>query len=300
MTGAFSNSARELAARLGLHRAGREWRGRCPACGYAEAFALTDGKNGGAIWWCASCGDQDAIARALGCPEKVAAPRRPTNDARPARARLEPAARVLCGAEAAAQSPIAVRYLEMRGLSHLATCAELCFREDCWHPSGTRLAALIAVVRDVNGKFTGIHRTYLRRDGSAKADIEPPRASLGPVRGGAVRLVPLEQVLAAGELVLGEGIETSASAGLLLGLPAWAAVSAGNLAAGLALPVEIHRVVIAGDRDPADAQGKAPGQDAARAAWWRLRREGRQARIAMPGEGRGDFNDIWLAKGACR
>jgi hypothetical protein len=63
-----------------------------------------------------------------------------------------------------------------------------------------RLPALVAAVRDVDGKFVGIHRTFLRRDGSAKADIEPAKASLGPVRGGAVRLATIERVLEAGAL----------------------------------------------------------------------------------------------------
>jgi hypothetical protein len=104
-------------------------------------------------------------------------------------------------------------------------------------------------------------------------------------------LAPLDQVLVTGELVIGEGIETSASAGLLLGLPAWAAVSASNLAGGVALPGSIRRVLIAADRD-------AAGQDAARAAVSRFRREGRTVRKATPNEGRGDFNDIKLAGGA--
>jgi phage/plasmid primase-like uncharacterized protein len=295
-----SADARELAARLGLHRAGNEWRGRCPACGYAEAFALADGRLG-PVWWCGSCGDQTAIAQALGRPQKASTSGAPAHDVRDAQGRLERVERILRGCEPAAQSVVACRYLEVRGLGHLAGCPELFHHSACPHPSSTRereirLPALVAIVRDVDGKLTGIHRTFLRRDGSGKADIEPPRASLGPVRGGAVRLVPLHDVLTVGELVIGEGIETSASAGVLLKLPAWAAVSAGNLAAGVMLPTEIRKVVIAADRDPPDAQGKCPGQDAARSAWFRLRHEGRAVRIAMPGAGRGDFNEILQAR----
>jgi phage/plasmid primase-like uncharacterized protein len=154
-------------------------------------------------------------------------------------------------------------------------------------------------VRDANGKFVAVHRTYLRADGSSKADVEPKKASLGAIWGGAVQLASLEKVLAVGELAIGEGIETSASAGLLLGLPAWAAISAGNLGDGIQLPEEIRRVVIAADRDVADQHGRRAGQDAARAAVIRFRREGRVARIAMPDEGRGDFNDILVSRGAC-
>jgi phage/plasmid primase-like uncharacterized protein len=193
------------------------------------------------------------------------------------------------------------RYLHSRGNEHLVTCEDLGFRPDCPHPTGTvdqpvRLPALIAAVRDVEGRFLGIHRTFLKHDGSGKADVEPQKASLGTIWGGAVRLASLEQVRAVGELAIGEGIETSASAGLLLGLPAWAAVNAGNLGNGILLPDAIRKVVISADRDVADQHGRRAGQDAARAAVIRFRREGRVARIAMPDAGRGDFNDLLLAK----
>jgi hypothetical protein len=57
-------SVRELAARLGLHRAGREWRGACPCCGYHDAFALAE-RQGHPLAWCASCQNREAVARLL-------------------------------------------------------------------------------------------------------------------------------------------------------------------------------------------------------------------------------------------
>jgi len=75
--------------------------------------------------------------------------------------------------------------------------------------------------------------------------------------------------------VIGEGIETAASAGLLLGLPAWAAMSAGNLAKGLLLPPEVRAVVVAADPD-------RPGRAAADAAAIRWQAEGRRVRTATP------------------
>ena len=282
--------AYELATRFRLHRVGRAWRGACPACGYADAFALTDGKLG-PIGWCASCGDRDAIARIIGDPRKAAAASRlPNKDAaRNAQARLERVERIWRDSEVVIGTPAAV-YLDARGIGHLATCPELRFHTHCPHPTGTperrvRLPALLAAVRDNENRLIGIHRTFLRGDGSGKAEIEPQKASVGAVRGGAVRLASLDHVLEVGELVIGEGIETAASAGLLLGLPAWAAISAGNLAHGVVLPTGIRKLVIASDRDPA-------GQVAARAAWFRFRREDRLVRVATPDESRGDFNDI--------
>jgi hypothetical protein len=74
-----------------------------------------------------------------------------------------------------------------------------------------------------------------------------------------------------------------------MGLPAWAAISAGNLAKGLLLPPEAVSVVIAADPDKA-------GADAARSAWERWTGEGRTVRIATP-DGPGDFNDLLLERG---
>jgi hypothetical protein len=54
-------SARELAARLELHRSGREWRGNCSSCGYADTF-MTE-RRGRVLGWCASCQDQDFVTR---------------------------------------------------------------------------------------------------------------------------------------------------------------------------------------------------------------------------------------------
>jgi hypothetical protein len=77
---------------------------------------------------------------------------------------------------------------------------------------------------------------------------------------------------------------------LLLGLPAWAAISAGNLGGGLLLPPEVRCVVIAADPDD-------PGRQAARDAWPRWTAEGREVRVALP-DGSGDFNDLLQARGA--
>ncbi|MCL2429793.1 MAG: toprim domain-containing protein [Alphaproteobacteria bacterium] len=90
------------------------------------------------------------------------------------------------------------------------------------------------------------------------------------------------------EVVTGEGIETSASAGRLLGLPAWAAISAGNLARGLVLPPEVRAVVIATDRDQS-------GERAASEAWHRWCSEGRSVRLLWPHAVGADCNDVLTA-----
>jgi putative DNA primase/helicase len=76
-----------------------------------------------------------------------------------------------------------------------------------------------------------------------------------------------------------------------MGFPAWAALSAGNLAKGLVLPPEARRVVIAADPDDA-------GRTAAREAWLRWKAEDREVQIAMPDRESFDFNDLLRAREA--
>jgi phage/plasmid primase-like uncharacterized protein len=292
-------NTRELAAQLRLHRAGREWRGACPVCGYNDSFVLAEGKHGTAIGWCASCQNREAIAAMLGGGRRHGgpAPKPPPRAADDVQKRIERAERLWLSRLGLLGSVAAI-YLDTRGIGHLVPCADLGFHPSCPHPTSSfehpvRLPALLAAVRDVEGKFVGVHRTYLRRDGSGKADIEPAKASLGPVRGGAVRLTRLEDVLAAGAVVIAEGIETAASAGLMLNLPAWAAVFAGNMKSGLTLPTSVRKVIIAADRD-------AAGIEAAEWAKARLKREGREVDLAVPDDGVGDFNDLLLARRARR
>ena len=74
--------------------------------------------------------------------------------------------------------------------------------------------------------------------------------------------------------MIGEGIETSLSAGLLTGLPAWAALSAGNMAR-VPLPDDVQEVWIASDHD-------APGQRAAGQAADAFMAQGRAVQVLTP------------------
>jgi len=176
----------------------------------------------------------------------------------------------------------AQRYLARRGLPWLAHNDAIRFRAEASHPKGGKLLAMVALVHDGAGNICAAHRTYIAGDGS-KAGVEPPKASLGSFAGGAIRLHPPGP-----ELLVAEGLETAASAGLLLGLPAWAGVACGNLACNMVLPPGVRSVVIAADPD-------GPGRRAAAKAARRWTAEGRRVRVALP-DGPGDFNDILLAR----
>lgn len=276
-------TATELASRLGLRKSRREWRGPCPACAYAAAFIVTAGRDGRALVRCVSCGDPNGITDAL---NRVTAgswtppdPAEPQSDIEAKAKKRQAARRCWDGAQPVA-STLAERYLWGRRLGFLTASPVLRFRPDTSHPQGGRLPAMVALISNEQDEPIALHRTYLATATGSKADIEPQKASLGPVWGGAIRLATYKSGL---PLVIGEGIETAASAGIMLDAPAWAAISAGNLAAGLVLPNAVRHVMIAVDPDE-------PGERAAQAAGRRWTAEGRRVDLIRP-TGGGDFND---------
>jgi putative DNA primase/helicase len=281
-------TAIDIAGRLGLQKYRRSWRGTCPACDYARTFSIRELK-GRTVSFCANgCGRDalaDALARVTGADNKPAERATENQDDAARRAVATADALKIWAGSTTAMHTLADAYLTRRTLPGLAASAALRFRGDCHHPEQRgRYPALVALVVDVAGKPVAVHRSYLAA-GGVKASLVPPKASKGPVWGGAIRLDP-----EAPEIVVGEGIESSASAGRLVHLPAWAALSAGNMARGLILPPGVRSVVIAADADEA-------GKRAAEAAADRWRAEGRRVRIARPDRPGQDFNDILRERG---
>ena len=193
---------------------------------------------------------------------------------------------------------IAETYLRhVRGVGHVAGAEALRFHPALSHPYAPgRYPCLVAGVQDVHGDFRGVQRIYLDREGAPrKASVEPVRASLGSLAGGAVRLAEPEH---GRPLLVGEGIESTAAAMLLLDVPGWAALGTSGLRA-IELPEYVIDVVIAADRD-ADGAGQLAAVDLTE----RLESEGRRVRIELPLYGTrparisrsfvGDWNDVLL------
>lgn len=179
-------------------------------------------------------------------------------------------------------TPVEV-YLRSRGIA-LPPPPSLRFHPALPHPIGVTCPGMVAAVVNVKGETVAIHRTYLRADGGAKADIPgETKLALGPLAGGAVRLA---QPTAAQWLIVGEGIESTLSAMQLMKLPGWAALSTSGLR-GLALPPEITWMVIAADNDINGA-----GEAAAIAVADRWVAEGRRVKRSKPTEPGSDFNDL--------
>ena len=283
-----ASDAAVIAHRLGLERSAgsREWRGRCPACGYSNSFMLKERRTR-ILVWCASCQDQNTVwsrvRNASGGVQHLVQGSGNEERADPA-ARSASIAAALWRSALPCPGTIAAAYLSGRGLPALAASAALRYRSTTRHPSGVTLPAMVAQIVDTAGAPMAVHRTFLRSDAIEQASNYPPKASLGPTAGGVIRLQP-----ATSKLVVAEGIETAASAGLIFGLPAWSAISAGNLGHHLQLPHLVREIVIAADAD-------LPGEAAAVAAAARWRREGRVVQIARPNRAGTDFNDILMAR----
>jgi hypothetical protein len=195
---------------------------------------------------------------------------------------LKPFERLWDIATALAGTPGAAWFETLR-LGHLIGCPELRFHPACHHPAGGRFPAVVAAIRSLDGALIGALRIYIRHDGTGLADTASPRAAMGSVMSGAIRLAPIEDVTAAGALVVAVDLEEAAALGLLMGRPAWAAATVPNLAGrnGIALPREAWRAAIV-----------TVGSDgAATSAWRRFRREDREAHTFTPPDGAHGYVD---------
>ncbi|OSI68553.1 DUF7146 domain-containing protein [Bradyrhizobium canariense] len=147
-------------------------------------------------------------------------------------------------------------YLQRRGITRIHHGGSLRFHPRCYYRPDDHLPtetwpAMVARVTDLDGRITGVHRTWLDPDGFdrvrlGKAPIDTPRRAMGDLLGNAVRFGVVDDVLAAGE-----GIETMLSLRCVLAsMPMAAALSANHLSAVL-LPSSLRRLYIARDSDAA-------------------------------------------------
>jgi len=171
----------------------------------------------------------------------------------------------------------ATHYLQGRGID-CPLPPTLRYLQDCKHPAGSRMPAMIA---RVDGAMSfAVHRTFLARHGRRKTHLHPAKAMLGSCKGGAVHLSPFSFQTEGGPLVVTEGIENGLS--LLCGIldqPAtvWAALSTSGMTA-LNLPRQPGHLIIAGD-------GDAAGQSAARKLSYRAAHLGWRVSHLTPPDG---------------
>jgi hypothetical protein len=190
-------------------------------------------------------------------------------------------------------SGVAEIYLRGRDLANRSGLAALRFHPDCYYradadsPTET-WPALIAAVTDLDGDVTGVHRTWLARDGRGKAPVEIPRRAMGDLLGNAVRFGTVSDVMAAGE-----GIETVLSLHEIMpDLPLAACLSSAHLAA-MTFPPALGRLYVLRDDDPA-------GDHAVTTLMARTQEAGIECLVLSPRLA--DFNDDlrYLGRGAMR
>jgi hypothetical protein len=263
-------------------------------------LVIRDGDAGNLLVTCwGGCGRLDVLAelrrrglldgRADFAPH-IGLPARRDDDARRTARALKIWRDTQCGA-----STIVARYLADRGITLDQWPASLGFHSRCPRPKDgvgnfvPTLPAMVALVEHVERGPMAVHCTYLRPDGTGKAAIENPKATFGPVAGGAVRFgMPREKQW----LAVGEGLETMLSVAVACSMPAWAALSAGGIKS-LVLPTEATHIVICADHDASGA-----GEYAAQNAAARWLAEGHCVRVAMPPEPGADFNDVLTGRTA--
>ena len=170
--------------------------------------------------------------------------------------------------------PADVRY--MRACQH--------YRKDA---DGSRVCdhagpAIIAAIRDSEGALLGCQRTWLNRDGTRKASVDPNKQSLGPIQGGAIQIAGEGSIL-----YVCEGLEDALATYIETGVSVYA-VTGSEFMPYLDVSKRFRGVVIRPDNDPdkTDALAKAEklGQ--------RLESEGFVVSFEVPPKGL-DVNDIW-------
>jgi hypothetical protein len=167
------------------------------------------------------------------------------------------AARRLFAISQPIEGTVVETYFRRRGIAKVHHGGSLRFHPRCYYRPDEHLPtetwpAMIACVTDLDGRITGVHRTWLDPDGFdrvrlGKAPIDTPRRAMGDLLGNAVRFGVADDDV----LVAGEGIETMLSLRCVLPtLPMAAALSANHLSA-MSLSSSLRRLYIARDADAA-------------------------------------------------
>jgi putative DNA primase/helicase len=279
---------------LNAKRSGADWIARCVAHEDGKPSLSVRLAAGKVLFHCHAGCSQEAVrdrliamgawtGRAAGVVSATAGERESDRDLQ----RIE-MAQALWRTALPATGTLAQTYLTARAITRDLP-PSLRFLSAARHPqSALGLPALVAGVTVwPSHSVTAVQRVFLRRDGKAKAQVSPAKMSLGPIKGGAVRLGKVGTRLA-----ICEGVEDGMTVMQLdPTLPVWAALGAGNMKDVIlpALPLAAEVVIIADN----DANGV--GLREATAAADKFTAQGRAVRIARAPAKFKDFNDALQA-----
>jgi len=279
----------------------RDKHGPCPMCGGEDRFRW-DNKDGRGTYVCNQCGAGDGMKLAQGFTGKPFAEvarqidelignLRPDALKRPDMTddeRRQVLRAVWAETKPMQAGDLADKYLTARGLGEPVYPKALRFGAALRDGDGGVKPCMVALVSGPDGQAVTMHRTFLRADGLAKAEMASPRKLMpGPVPDGScVRLTDFN----GGALGIAEGIETAMSAGAIHKLPVWAALNATMLAKWIP-PEGCDEVAIFGDND-ANFTGQAAAYELAR----RLASKQITVTVHIPQIAGEDWNDIYRRK----
>lgn len=285
-------TAAEVATALGkATRTGSQWLALCPVhADRTPSLAIRDGTDGRLLVHChAGCVGPDVWARLQQLGLISAFPRAQTPQLVARRCRApdrrnsghEMLARTVWFETVAASGSIVEIYLAYRRLSLPAGANCIRYHPRC--PRGAeRMPAMVAEMRDaVNDKFVGVHRTFLKSDGTGKAEVEPQRMALGTMAGAVIKVSADTEVCMG--LGISEGLEDAIAVLNAGWAPVWSCISAANLGAFPLLP-GVEALTVFADADEV-------GLKAARRVVSRWQQAGRQARVVLPRRGK-DFDEV--------
>ena len=191
-------TAAQIADRLGLTESGDGYYGPCPCCCYEGAFSVAE-RDGRVLFHCHVGCTQDEVMQALQEWEVWGNPASQVFRVLPDHPTVEPAPSLKLDSRDAALAmwqrsqpapgTVVENYLRARGYTGPIPAALQYVAGK--HPSDEQFHPVMVApsVDLVNLAIMGIHRTFLRPDGSGKAPLEPSKMSLGDVRGAGVPLL---------------------------------------------------------------------------------------------------------------
>ena len=275
--------------------------GPCPLCQSKNNFRW-DNKDGSGSYIC-TCSAGDGIRLAMefmGKPFQDAAAQvddilknvKPSFS-EPKRDMTDDQRKQILRATYSATQPIeagdlADKYLTARGVGEVIYPKALRFGVLKDGEGGVR-PCMVAMVCGPDGKPVTMHRTFLRPDGLAKAEMEAPRKLMpGLIPDGSC--VQLSEYHGTGALGVAEGIETAMSASGLYDMPVWAAINA-NMLAKWTPPEGCTEVAVFCDNDP-----KFAGQAAGYTLAHKLAVKGLKVTVHIPPIVGTDYNDVLMQR----
>lgn len=276
--------------------------GPCPLCGGQDRFRW-DNSEGKGTYICGQCGAGDGMKLALeytGKPFPELAseidkmlgnlksePVRPTLSDEDKRTILRKAYK---STQKAADGDLVHKYLTHRALGDFVCTNSIRASNGMTDGEGGFRPCMVAMVVDKAGKPVTMHRTFLKPDGSDKAEMAAPRKLMpGELPEGSC--VRLTDYVDGQPLGIAEGIETAMAASLIYRIPVWSTINSAMMKKWCP-PDGCEAVSIFGDNDP-----KFAGQAAAYHLAHRLAVSGISVTVHIPDfDGCSDWNDVLMRR----